>query len=92
MERSCRLCGRLIEFTGRAQKYCTACALKVKRAKQREYYAVKHGGNVRIYEKKQGRFSGLEYENPPEKLDAIREKYRNGVTVAMIADMVDRLM
>lgn len=26
------------------------------------------------------RFSGRSYENPPEKLNAIREKYKNGIT------------
>ena len=39
-----------------------------------------------------GRFSGLEYENTPEKIDEIREKYRNGVTLQMIEDMVNRLV
>ena len=35
-----------------------------------------------------GRFSGLDYDNPPEKLDAIREKYRNGVSCEMIEDWI----
>ena len=38
------------------------------------------------------RFSGLDYDNPPEKLEAIKEKYRNGVSVADIAEMVGKLI
>jgi hypothetical protein len=39
-----------------------------------------------------GRFSGRVYENTPERLEAIREKYSNGVTLEMIEDMVRRLV
>lgn len=35
-----------------------------------------------------GRFSGLDYDNPPEKLEAIKEKYRNGVSCEMIEDWI----
>lgn len=42
--------------------------------------------------KVRGRFSGLDYDNPPEKLEAIKEKYRNGVSVDDIAEMVGKLI
>ena len=35
-----------------------------------------------------GRYSGREYENDQAKLDAIREKYRNGVSCEMIEDWI----
>lgn len=38
---------------------------------------------------KEGRFSGLEYENPPEKLGAIREKYKNGITPEILAELME---
>ena len=42
--------------------------------------------------KKGERFSGLDYSNSPEKLDAIREKYKNGVSMDTLSDFVDILM
>lgn len=35
-----------------------------------------------------GRYSGREYENDQAKLDAIREKYRNGVSCEMIEEWI----
>lgn len=95
MEIRCSLCGNLTELTGRAQKYCPQCAVTARRRKQREKYALEHQNDERIRRKQKmnnGRFSGLEYENTPEKIDGIREKYRNGVTLQMIEDMVNRLV
>ena len=42
--------------------------------------------------KKGERFSGLDYSNSPEKLDAIRDKYKNGVSMDTLSDFVDILM
>ena len=39
-----------------------------------------------------GRFSGLDYENSPEKLKSIKEKYKNGVTKDIIAEMMERFL
>ena len=53
------------------------------------YYRLKYGlPSVKGSE----RFSGLEYENSPEKLDAIKEKYKNGVSMSILSDFVDELM
>lgn len=94
MEINCQLCGRLIELKGNRQKYCTECAVKARRKRDRERYAIETKGTVHRRSRPitYGRFSGLEYENPPEKIDEIREKYRNGVTLQMIEDMVNRLV
>lgn len=37
------------------------------------------------------RYSGKTYENSPEKLQAIKEKYKNGVTKEILDDFVKRL-
>lgn len=34
-----------------------------------------------------GRFSGLNYRNSPERLNEIKEKYRNGVTADILKEM-----
>ena len=38
------------------------------------------------------RYSEREYENPPDKLKALREKYKNGVTDKTVREMVDKLI
>lgn len=45
----------------------------------------------RLYEKTSkhiGRFSGLKYENSPEKLKQIKEKYKNGISKETINEML----
>ena len=42
--------------------------------------------------KEHGRFSGLKYENPPEKLEAIKEKYKNGVTMDILEEFADKIL
>ena len=46
------------------------------------YYQLRHGklsDNYRVPKTTRGRYSGLDYENSQEKLEAIREKYKNGI-------------
>lgn len=38
------------------------------------------------------RYSEKEYTNSPEKLKAIREKYKKGVTDKTVKDMLDKLL
>lgn len=38
------------------------------------------------------RYSGKEYKNSPEKLKAIREKYKKGVTDKTVKEMLDKLI
>lgn len=54
-----------------------------RRAYQRLYQDVRNAPNKR--------YSGKHYENSPEKLKAIREKYRNGVTKEQINKMLEEL-
>ena len=35
-----------------------------------------------------GRYSKLEYENSPERLNQIREKYKNGVTKEILDELL----
>lgn len=39
-----------------------------------------------------GRYSGKEYTNSSDKLKALREKYKNGVTDKTVKDMLDKLI
>lgn len=38
------------------------------------------------------RYSGKEYKNSPEKLKAIREKYKKGVADKTVKEMLDKLI
>ena len=47
------------------------------------------GGNMKKKEyKKYGRNSGLKYKNSKERLQQIKEKYKNGITYKMILGMI----
>ena len=53
------------------------------------YYQLRHGklsDNYRVPKTVRGRYSGLDYENSQEKLDAIREKYKNGIPEGTIEE------
>ena len=53
------------------------------------YYQLKHGilsSNYRVPKTAKGRYSGLDYKNSQEKLESIREKYRNGVPSGTIEE------
>ena len=53
------------------------------------YYQLKHGklsANYRVPKTAKGRYSGLDYKNSQEKLESIREKYRNGVPSGTIEE------
>lgn len=47
------------------------------------YNQMKAGRNIR--------YSGKDYTNTPERIQAIKEKYANGVTTQHIKEMVDSL-
>ena len=49
-----------------------------------------HNLYIRVYAKTHynKRFSGKKYENSPEKLAAIKEKYKNGVSKSVIEEML----
>lgn len=55
-----------------------------------EAYIAEYGNSKRKY--KCGRFSGLDYENSKERLDEIKEKYKNGVTDKMVEDWINSVL
>lgn len=84
MLRICKICGK--EFNAiTSKKYCSKeCVSQVnlKRALERYY---------KNHPKRYKRFSGKWYRNSPEKLQAIKEKYRNGVSKTQIEDRINSL-
>ena len=73
MTSRCQVCGALIEVKGR-RCYCDECR-KLSEWK-RKNYAVSL------------RYSGRRYKNTPDTLEAIREKYKNGIPSGTIERMV----
>ena len=55
--------------------------------KDQYIYRIRRGLLPRKKRKNNERFSGLEYKNSPEKIKAIKEKYKNGVTEEIIKEM-----
>lgn len=64
----------------------------VKRGRKKSALTLEHERIVEEFGKPErktyGRYSGREYENDQAKLDAIREKYRNGVSREMIEEWI----
>ena len=64
----------------------------VKRGRKKSALTLEHERLIEEFgepgRKVYGRFSGKVYENDQSKLDAIREKYRNGVSREMIEDWI----
>ena len=65
--------------TGKHKNKCKECARLVK---EQEAQWIKEMGKLRG----RGRCSGRTYENSPERLAEIKEKYKNGVTAAILAE------
>lgn len=55
------------------------------RQQAREWYREHHKGELRS----RGRFSGTDYKNSKEKLEALREKYKDGVPVETMNNFFD---
>lgn len=83
--RYCDVCGIEFNPVNNSQIYCKKCSMLLKRRRYNEWYN-KNKRSEKIRYK--GRFSGKEYENSPEKLQAIKRKYRNGVTIGHINQML----
>ena len=64
----------------------------VKRGRKKSALTLEHERIVEEFgepeRKAYGRFSGKDYDNDESKLNAIREKYRNGVSREMIEDWI----
>lgn len=56
-----------------------------------EYKAMYHHIYQQMRDGRNIRYSGKDYTNTPERLQAIKEKYANGVTTQHIKEMVDDL-
>lgn len=84
MLKVCEICGK--EFSAvTSKKYCSkecVSQVELKRALERYY---------KNHPKRYERFSGKWYRNSPEKLQAIKEKYRNGVSKTQIEDWINSL-
>lgn len=65
--------------TGKHKNKCKECARLVK---EQEAQWIKEMAKLRG----RGRCSGRTYENSPERLAEIKEKYKNGVTAAILAE------
>ncbi|MCM1221584.1 MAG: hypothetical protein NC548_44610 [Lachnospiraceae bacterium] len=70
--RRCEICGREFAFYNGLQKNCKDCASVLRTKHLATYNRIRRGG-------RQARASGLSYDNSPERLRAIREKYKNGI-------------
>jgi len=66
----------------------------VKRGRKKSALTLEHERLVEEFgepgRKTYGRFSGKVYENDQSKLDAIREKYKNGVTDEIVFEFVNK--
>lgn len=84
MLRVCKICGK--EFNAITnKKYCSkkcVSQVELKRALERYY---------KNHPKRYERFSGKWYKNCPNKLQAIKEKYRNGVSKTQIENWINSL-
>ena len=55
--------------------------------KDQYIYRIRKGLLPRKKRKNNERFSGLEYKNSPEKIKAIKDKYKNGVTNKILSEL-----
>lgn len=79
----CRVCGKKFFYErkqGHRRTMCSKeCVKEADRAASRDWYH----RNFEVFGK---RASGKKYKNPPEKLQAIKEKYKNGVTLEILEE------
>ena len=82
MIRICESCGIDFEPKPPVQRFCCRkCFLEYQQRKQRR----------KIRKKKTMRFSGDIYANSEEKLNAIKEKYKNGITKEILKEFAESL-
>jgi len=81
--KNCLICNNDFIANCNAQKYCVNCIASHRRLYKRKYYHKMKGT-----EEKPKRYSGLEYTNSKERLQEIKDKYKNGVTYQMIMEML----
>lgn len=75
----CKYCGDIFQYKNNLAQICPNC--------KKEY----NRGYAHVINNFDKRFSGLSYENSEEKLNEIREKYKNGVTDEIVFEFVDKI-
>lgn len=77
----CELCGKSFMRKSPSQKFCSKdCSEEVKQRKlQNQCGRRKH------------RFSGRSYRNSEQRLNELREKYKNGVTADILREFAENL-
>lgn len=92
MIKICQICNNEYIAIGNNSKYCNDCKTIAKRQKTHESY-MKQSNNKGVRHRSGGmRFSGSVYKNSDEYLNKIKEKYKNGVTLDMITEMVNKFI
>lgn len=76
MERVCVYCGKSFAADSNAQRFCSRYCVT------RNYYKKHRKVEVRA----RGRFSGEFYENSPERILELKEKYKNGITSEIFSE------
>ena len=82
MLKNCKHCGQPFDATKR-MVVCPDCKIIQKRETARKWKRKKYKCNTY-----HGRFSNTIYENSPEKIAMLKEKYKNGVSEKMISDWI----
>lgn len=82
MRRICESCGNEFDVKSPVQRFCSReCFIEYRKRKQRR----------KTRKNKTMRFSGEIYTNSEQKLNAIREKYKNGITKEILKEFAENL-
>lgn len=78
MTKRCVICYQLFEVKSESKRrICIKCSLKMRNAYQRSWQLMNYHAKNQITN--EVRASGKTYENSPEKISFLKEKYKNGV-------------
>lgn len=78
MTKRCVICYQLFEVKSESKRrICIKCSLKMRGAYQRSWQLMNYHAKNQITN--EVRASGKTYENSPEKILLLKEKYKNGV-------------
>lgn len=70
-------------------KICVKCYQKYLTSSNRQKYCTNcYASHYRMTHKNSSRYSGKYYENSKERLEEIKEKYKNGIPKGIIEQMV----
>lgn len=81
MNKFCLYCGKTFASNSNKQIFCTRnCYLKNYYSKNKKYPVRTH------------RFSGKSYNNSPERILELKEKYKNGVTSEIMEEFAKKII